>query len=380
MKAVKRFCVLLLALAMLVLCGCWNYREIESLSMVSGIAVDKGREGHKYHLTFEFLDVSGETSKAKLLETEGDTIFDGVREATSKSEKKLFFSECKVLIVSKEIAADGMAPLFDFATRDAEPRLTLNPMVSQAKTAGEILQQESVAGQLIGIGVWKMLIQNSTYLSEAPNVKLFQANNLLTGEGASLILPTIKLSTSTDKVTPELSGTAVFKRDKLIGFLDKDQSKSLLLIKNQVNGGLLLTEPDPGKGKVVLEIQANRTKITPVITNNVLKVEININMTAALAEDETAKDYTTSDGLKKIEECAKKTLEKNVSELIKTVQTQYDSDIFGFGAIAYQNKPEWWKQAKPKWDQTFRTLDSSVTANVTIDNTAVEKSKVKVGD
>ena len=380
MKTAKRFCILLLIAGTLFLSGCWNYREMENLSMVSGFAIDKGTQGHKYHVTFEFLDLSGQQIGSKLLETEGDTVFDAVRNATGKSQKKLLFSECKVVVISKDLASEGIAPLLDFISRDTEPRLTITPIISEEKTAAEILQQKPVTNQLICLEIDQMLMQNSSSLSEAPRVKLYQVNNMLAGEGTSLILPAIKITKEQTATTLELAGTALFKKDRLTGFLDRDQSKSLLFIKDQIHGGLLLTNPDSGNGKITLEILGNQTKITPVIKNNLLSINIDIKMVCALGEDQTSKDYFTVDGIKKVEKSAGKALETGVLDLIKTAQTQHGGDIFGFGNLAYQNDPQWWEEVKPKWDQTFRTLNVSVAADVKINNTAVVKSKVEVGD
>lgn len=380
MKTAKRFCILLLIASTLLLGGCWNYREMEKLSIVTGFAIDKSTQGHKYHMTFEFLDLSGQQVGSKLLETEGDTVFDAVRNAIGKSQKKLLFSECKVVVISKDLASEGITPLLDFISRDTEPRLTITPIISEEKTAAEILQQKPVTDQLICLEIDQMLAQNSSSLSEAPRVKLYQVNNMLGGEGTSLILPAIKVTKEQTATTLELAGTVFFKKDKLTGFLDRDQSKFLLFIKDQIHGGVLLTNPDSGNGKITLEILGNQTKITPVIKNNLLSIKIDIKMVCALGEDQTSKNYSTVDGIKKVEKSAEKALETGVLDLIKSAQTQHGSDIFGFGNLVYQNDPQWWEQAKPNWDQTFRTLNVSVAADVKINNTAVVKSKVEVGD
>ena len=342
--------------------------------MVSGFAIDRGTEGHKYHFTFEFLDLSGDNPGSKLLETEGDTVFDGIRNAISKSQKKLTFSECKVVVISKDLASEGITPLLDFVSRDAEPRLTLVPMISEEKTAGEILQQKPVTDHLICLEIDQMLAQNVASLSKTPRTKLYQANNMLAGEGTSLVLPSIKVAEQQTATTVELAGTAIFKKDKLIGFLDVDQSQLMLFIKDQIKGGLLLTSPDSDGRNITLEIEESRTKITPVITQNLPAVKIDIKTVCALGENQTAKRHIPTERIKDVEKSAKSGLETNVSNLIKTAQKQYKCDIFGFGNLIYQNDPQLWEQDKPKWDEIFTAMDIAVTADIKINNTA------RVGD
>ena len=379
MKTVKRFSVILLVFSMLCLTGCWNYRELDNLSMVSGFAVDKGTEGHKYHLTFEFLDLTKNQTNGKLLETEGDTIFDGIRNAISKSQKKLFFSDCKVIIISQDIAREGLAPIFDWITRDAEPRISLNPVISKEKTAADLLQQKPITDQLITQEIWKTLVQNTITLSENPDVKLYQAIDMLGSEGSSLILPAAKVAKTQSETNFELDGSAVFKKDKLLGFLDRNDSKYVLFIKDQVGGGLLLTNPDSSDYKVSLEIAGNQTSVTPEFTDTGVTINIEIKMKAYLAEDQTSKEYSTTKDIKKVEKSAEKTLKDGVSGVIKKVQDLYGSDIFGFGETIYQNSPEKWNKIKPGWDTAFHTLKYTVTTHVAIQNTATANKKIKVG-
>jgi spore germination protein KC len=379
MKTAKRFAVLLLAINMLFLSGCWNYREVDNMSMIGGIAIDKGKDGFKYHITYEFLDLSNGQINSKLLETDGDTLFDCARNAIGKSQKKLFFSDCKVVIINNEIASEGIAPILDWMLRDSEPRINLNLLISKEKTAAEILEQKPVTNQLTSLEIWNMLEQNTASLGETPNVKLYQANNILASEGISLNLPSIKVSAGKEKTT-ELDGTAVFKKDKLVGYLNRNESKYFLFSTGKIKGGLLVTSPKNDKNFITLEISESSAKITPVIKDDNVTMEIEIKVKAALGEEQTPIDYTSVSGIQAAERSAEKTLQYGVNEVIKKCQSQYDTDIFGFGSCIHLNKPEFWTKEKANWDDTFRTLKYSITTDVDITNTATTKSKVKVGD
>ncbi len=380
MKAVKRITVLLLIVEMLCLTGCWNYREVDNLSMVGGFAIDKGKEDHKYHVTFEFLDLSKSPPGSKLLETEGDTVFDAVRNAISKSEKKLFFSDCKVVVISQSIAQEGITPLLDWVFRDAEPRITINPVISEAPTAAEVLQQKPVTDQLSSLEIWRTISQNTTNLSEVPNVELYEAVDRLTDEGISLTLPCIKISESKDQKTLELDGAAVFKKDKLVGYLNRDETKYYLFVKNLVKGGLLVVSPENNDQSICLEMQDSRTKVTPKISNATASIQINTKVKAALGEDQTTQDYVNEKNLEKAEKGAEKLLKDNMTSVIKKVQTQFDSDIFGFGKIIHQTSPEFWNKNKSNWDELFKNLKCTVTTEVSINNTATAKDEIKVED
>jgi len=380
MKVIKSCCILLLIMVMLCFTGCWNYRELDGLTMVSGFAIDKGEQGHKYHLTFELLNLSENKSAAELLESDGDTIFDAVRNAIAKTQKKLFFSDCKVIVINQDIAAEGIAPLLDWITRDAELRLTLNPIISKEKTAGEILRPKPVTDTLQALEISKTLQLNSDHLLKSPKVELYEAIDMLGGDGTSLILPAIKVTDSRNGKVTELDGAAVFKKDKLVGYLNSDESKIFLFLKNQINDSLFLTNLDSKDKNAALEIISSQTKVTPAISNGSVTMHIEITAQAALAENLTNKDYLTEDGLKEVEKSADATIQADVSDLIKKVQKEYKSDIFGFGASISRSMPDWWKKNKSSWDESFPSLKYTISADMKIKNTATAQTIVKIGD
>ncbi len=314
------------------------------------------------------------------METDGNTIFDAVRNAVAISERKLYFSNCKVLIISKEIAQQGISPIFDWVIRDQEPRMTLIPLISKEDSASVLLKQEGVTNTLIGIEIWRTISNNETSLSEAANVPIFQAIDLLGGEGDSMILAAVKSTAVNDSESPELDGSAVFQKDKLVGFFDRDESKFFLFIRNQVKGGLLVFSPENDGRNVTLELQNCKSQIIPVISEEGASILIKLDVHAALAENETTDSLQADGQLKKAEKNAEKYLKAGMEQVIKKAQTQYDSDIFGFGAKIHQTDPEYWKTVKSQWPQQFKKLKCTEQITVTIDNSATAKDKIKVSD
>lgn len=64
-------------------------------------------------------------------------------------------------------------------------------------------------------------------------------------------------------------GTAIFNKDKLIGFLSGDRTKDLLCVLNEMNGGLLISSAFNGRNKtpITLEILKSETKTEPIKKN-----------------------------------------------------------------------------------------------------------------
>lgn len=380
MKTSKRFCILLTALLMLTLTGCWDYREIESMNIVSGVAIDQGEHGYKYHLTVQYVNLTGGSSSQSsptplLVDSDGNTIFDAVRNLVLQSENKFYWSDCKVEIISHQLAAEGILPLTDWFTKDQEPRITIDLLVSQEDTAGAILKQKEGATEISAFTIDQMVTDSPKYIGKSPSVDIYQAYNMIYGQGISLVLPAIKMELSGEEKKPEMAGTAVFKEDKLIGYIDDADSQFMLFAQDKAKGGILVTNAGSEDNPVSLEIKNSKTSLSHVISDGRPVMKIKVKMEAVLAEENYSGNAVSELGLAGLQKSAEATIEAGVSDVIGKVQSQFDSDIFGFGRNIYQKKPAYWEKISPDWDSLFPTLEYQVTAEVKISNTDAANPK-----
>lgn len=378
MKRVFRYILLTVLIAsLLMLTGCWNYQELENRYVVSGIGVDVGQQGRRYHLTFEILDLAsgaGGQLKSKVIESEGDTIADAVDAATSISDKTLYFSDCKIAVFSRGIAAEGLNKVLDWFNRDPKPRFTVQFFVSQAETAGELFKQE---GQSTG-GVISMQIANSMEAvssgGSSVQMHLYDVDNILLGEGWDLALPCLKKS---GQKNPSViaDGTAVFRGDKFIGKLDEEQTKDYMFLRNVMQSGILLVEDNTGEKDMALLVRKSQVSQTPQINGDKIKMKIKMKMECSFDEENSKNHRLLELGPPKVEELADSTLQKRISEIVRQVQTEFGCDIFGFGRKIYEENPKEWQKLKPSWQEKFRTVSVEVEPKISIVNAEFAQPK-----
>lgn len=372
MKACRILFIFILSVGMLLISGCWDYQEVENMYIVGGIAVDKGMQGHKYHLTFEVLDLSGGQQnsgmKGKLLESEGDSIADAVGAMTKSSDNALYLSDCKVVIFSKDLAAEGMTPILDWLNRDPKPRFTVQLFVSQEKTAGEILKGTGGGEEVVSFNISNIIDQSSSQWGKSAPVQLNEVDSILWGQGKELTLPCLHINTQQNQEQIELDGTAVFKGDKYVGLLDEKQSQFFLFASNDVQGGVLLTGEKPDDTDISLQIQKSSTEAVPHVLGDTIRVDLKTKMKAVFDEENTQKNYLKELGVGAVEKFAEATLEKKIKDTVHDEQLKFGSDIFGFGKEIYENDPAAWKKLGPDWDRHYRNVGCEVTAQVQITN------------
>lgn len=381
---IKVSCLILLMIIITILTGCWNYREINRLSIVSGVAVDKNESG-KYVLTFEVVDLheGGKDTriKSKLLESEGDTIFDAVRNSLKYIAPRLYFGHTEIVVISRDITKEGILDILDFLSRDSEPRLTIDLVVSKMKTAREILDGQSITTEIRSFEINDMLTAQK-YLSKTAKVQVYQFINELSGDGVSPILPAIIQTETGGLKTSQLSGTGIFKKDILIGFIDEDETRYLNFIKDKIKGGLLVLNKLSNNSKnmyISLEISENKTKTTPEYSNGKVSINLETETKVVLGEMGTEKNYIDQSGRLTLKKVTEDYLKTNIQNLIKKVQKDFAVDIFGFGSVVNSDMPALWQEIGHNWSDIFVDLEVNVDTKIDIMESGLLSNPIKVG-
>jgi len=378
---VKSCILLLIFIGVFLLSGCWNYRDLEDIDIVMGVAVDKNQANGDYTLTIEVINPeqaggqSGQSSspgggkssqeaqknpKSILVEADGYTIMDAARNAIYKNGKRLFWGHCKGIIISEDIAKEGIIPVLDLFWRDAEIRPDIQIIVSRDTNAGTILKSHVESGDLVsdfldstissGKSVSKFVTDEMTPLIEKLSVKT-----------TSVVTPTVYTINKEGQSVPEVKGTAVFKEDKLKYFLDEKESKTALLIMDQLQGGVLTlneksADSPTGTMRIALEIYNSKTKIKPSLQNGSLTIEIEAELEAGIAELEGSKDYLEKDQREILAKDTETMLENRINALISKTQNFYSTDIFGFDGKIKRKMPDYWRTHESDWDMIYKNL------------------------
>lgn len=369
----------------LILSGCWNYREINDLFIVTGIAIDKNQNKDGYILSIETIAPKGVKAGEMLSSTitvEGKTVFDAIRNSIQISGKKMYWSHSKVIVVSEEIAREGVIPILDFFNRSIEVRSDIWLLVSLNKTAKEILNGKDVIHNTISYHI-NDVISSEKSISKYTGIKLFQFLNALSSKGISPIAPTAKMETLKDMVVPKISGTAVFKRDKMVGWLNETETRSLVIIEGKkFKGSIILIENVLDSDvDITFEVFGSRTKIKSLLENDNIVIDINVEMNVEISEvtqSSNKEDFISKEGREKLKKFAGEVIKKQIEETIVKVQNEYKSDVFGFGTIIQIEHPDKWKEVEDDWEEVFSSLGTNINVELTIQGSSLNSKPIEV--
>ncbi|MBW7573838.1 Ger(x)C family spore germination protein [Caproiciproducens faecalis] len=375
----KIVCLLLSLILLLSQTGCWSYRGLNEITIIAGIGIDLDPKTKDYLVSCEIIDLTstGKESgtKAKLVESRGKTVMDAVRNAKKRLLNKLYWGNNEVLIFGNELAKSGdIGNVINWFLTDAECRETVCLVVSQEKTAKDLLSIYGLDNSVVAFEIKKIIADDENVVGTMENVQLFQAFSILNSPGRSLALPAFRDVKNDEDIVAESNGEAVFKGDKLVGYLPPEESKYYLFAVDEIHGGILTTSStDEDQTDVSLEISKSKTKNSYSYENGQLKFTIKIETEVAVDEMKPGVDLLDEDTLEKIEQREQKMIEERTESVIKKVQTQYNSDIFGFGNMIYKSDVKLWQQLEPEWDKIFPTIQVKVESKVNIVNTSFLK-------
>ena len=245
----KKIVAVLLSVSVSLMFGsCWNYRGLNQITIVSGVAIDKNENDTGYHLSCEVVDLLTNPKqsgiKAKLIECDGDTIFDAFRNAKRRVINKLYIGHADVIVISEEIArVEGVKSIIDLFYRDAECRETMTVAVSREKTAKRMLSIYGIDKSIVSKEIKQIIENDNKYSASTRNLELYQIYNYFHGEGKEITLPSVHVIQNDEEPVVEAGGVAVFKSDLLVGYLDAFETKYLLYANDE--GFLFLTTPRP---------------------------------------------------------------------------------------------------------------------------------------
>lgn len=345
----------------LMLCGCRSYSEIEDNYLVGGIAVDRG-ENKKYAVTAEVIAMSPEgegiETKSVLLTGEDDTVTGALISAGSASEKKLYYSQTAAVIISEEVAREGITDIIDLILRDVELRLTEDVVIAKGCRARELLSHTSPGNKIRSFEIHYCLQNEEQNLSVAPEVKVYELVNAVAADSYDATLPYFELPEGEAPLV--VGGAAYFKGEKLKGFLDIRESKILTLLLNKTNeGSITVNAPQEGK-HICAEIFTARThkKIEDGRVGIICELETGI-------DEMTEKEGVIS--AKEHNEAAKiigKEISEQAEELIEKFARENLPDIFRIGDEIYRKNPKLWKKIKGR--NYLSELKPQVTVKVTL--------------
>lgn len=378
-------------LCITLLTGCWSRRELNEIGIVLAVAIEKDAATGGIILTAQIVrpaalkkESGGGTAKkpTELVTTKGNTIFEAIRNMSKEFDRRPFFSHTKVLVIDEQLARDGVNPIIHFWLNSVEIRPVLWFFIARGVPAREIISGEHGIEEMQATFLTSV-IKNEALHSEATAVNLLDFLSSLAGNITSPIAGVLEVTQEfplskkeTDSSTGiKLAGTAVFKKDKLIGYLNEKETRGLNWITGKVTSGAIQI-PSPKGGLLSFEIKNAASRIKPEIKDGKYIFTIEVTEDADLVEKQQRIDVNNLAVLNELNQAQQKVIEDEIKQTVDKVQKEYASDVLGFGKALYDAYPDEWETIKDNWPELFPEVEYTVKVETKIRKTGLMQKPI----
>jgi spore germination protein KC len=376
-KIIITFTALLFFSASLLLTGCWDRRELNDIALVLGAAIDKSKD-KKVELTVQVLipraagggqqgtgggGGGGAAPQVLVRSAIGENMADAASKLQEKFPRRIFWGHCEAYIIGEKLAKEGgVHKQVDFIFRDREPRERAHLFVSHGKAAA-ILELNPPLERYLGEVLRKL---SEMRIGVDTTVKDFE--QMLTGDAGGAILPFIKIlpqkhGEKKKETIAYMTGTAIFKKDKMVGQINDRVTRGLLLLRNQFKAGTVTVNPRKGE-TISLNSSREVTKLTPKIENGKWSITANVTIEGMIVQNGTDIDIMSPAITKRAENHLEKNMKRRIDQALKQVKEGMDVDAFGFADAFHRKYPREWEKVKDHWEDILPQVDVKTDINV----------------
>ncbi|MFP7297317.1 Ger(x)C family spore germination protein [Neobacillus niacini] len=378
----RKAILVLLIVIQIITTGCWNRRELNELAITLAMGIDLNEDG-KYLVTAQVVNPGEITTKARghapviIFQAEGDSMLEAFRKMTMEAPRKIYPSHLRILVIGESLAKEGIGKPLDLLLRDWELRSDFYIAVAKGKKAEDILKVPTSLERIPANKLFNTLEVSAKAWSATRYVTLDELIEDMVSEGKQPVLTGVHVKVKGDektsfskqiveKIDPVarlyFKDLAVFKRDKLIGWLNEAQSKTYSIVTNNELSSVGNVSCPKG-GKFVYQVTNSETEVKGRVVNGKPVIDINVRVEGKVAEIECDLDLKGKKSIDNLEKIYEKETKKMLEEAIKHVQKNEKVDIFGFGQAIYRADPKEWEKLKKDWDKKFEDMEVNVNVH-----------------
>lgn len=430
MKKINKL-FLLSIIILTTLTGCYDYREINTLAIVSATEINK--IGDEYQVSVQAInpqapDKTTNSQAPFIIYTgTGKTIQEAYRSITLSASRFMYSNHLDLLIINEKIAKENISDLIDYYIRNPGIRNEFYVLISKDDN---ILSITTPIDEISSASIKESIENNYKYYGVSSRTTFSEFVNMNLNPNQEIVLPTIELVKDTptedknineskdnnedvnankDKDNNEnndknksnnsedknnksnqeenesdgtsnkntektevkdkylLGGYAIFKNNKLVGYLNNKESINYNILTNNIKNTIITYECSKNK-YLAVEITDSNSSIKT--KNN--KISININLKGNINESHCNIDITKNKNIKKISHEIEEKLNKEITNDILNVRDNYHTDIYKFKDIIYKHDYSYYQKIKNNYDEAYQKLDISVKTNIQL----VEKGNI----
>ena len=353
--------VILLIFLTFICTGCYNYKELNELGIVSAMGISK--DGDLYNLDIQLVNVldsekSGlNKSPITVISGQGETIFEAARSMNKKTSKVFFLADVDYVFLDQSVLNDGLDEIMDFLIRDT--RLSLNFLVvtSTENKSLDILSSISHFDTNSANNLYDAIMNSETRYGGINSLHVRELINNYYAKGKYTIFPNVYIkdtskSSENDSLEDSKSESyvevknMVFFKDKEAIELTDEETKGVNFLRNKIKNATLTIECDGGY--FTIETLESKMKLKSKL--NIDQPNVKGNVGAEIVYYGCKDNLDNADVLKSISKKAEKEVESYITKAFNKSK-KYNYDFLGLGNYIYKNNNKYFDFENKDWNK-----------------------------
>lgn len=374
-KIIKKYMIfaLIITLSSISLTGCRDNYEIEQLAIVLGMGYDLSKNGITVTLQVLKNQDSNDNTKVNIYTATADNADNAIYKIRSSVGRKFVYSHINCIVIGENLADKGLASLLDVTMRFNEIRPSVPLLVTKGR-ASDILNMKSKDNPISSFSIinalevqknlgFTALSSNLDFAESITNEPFITSISVIDIDRNYFQNSDAKSNNGSIYTFPE---NAIFKKDKLIGYMSPNQVRGLSWTRGNIQMGSIEIRTADNK-TLNLDIKRSSSKRTVSFKNGKFKFKIFIKADTTIRDMSGNTDPNKNpNSLKLLRERQNDAIKSEVKLAITAAQKNLKADVFDFGALVYRTYPQQWKSLKDSWYKIFPNVDIEVIVDSNI--------------
>lgn len=368
----KLICILLLISILFTFTGCSTSSGTDSYYFIVSLGIDKTDDGNlkisvQIPSTSESSDSGGssQSSSANIYSVEARTIDEGFTILDNYLNKRINLSHCSALVVSEEIAREGLKTFIYTLSNNTELRHSCELIVS-SDSAYNVLEKIANSGESFSSRLFDYLKTCSDCTGLTISTTFGDFFESLHNES----IQPIAIYTVVSDETVQTSGIALFRNEFMISHVDSIDTIAHSICINKLNGTIITLENPFDKDSYVdLDIELYKdTKVSVNIINNSPYITIDVHPKGSIRSSGSVFNYINNENIKKLENATDIYISNIIKDYVYRLTKEYNTDVIGFKSVCqsqYLTEDEF---EKVHWDEIFQDSFFDVTVDTEINS------------
>jgi spore germination protein KC len=388
-------------LCLFLLPGCWGARETDELAYILTLGIDKGTE-NVINVTFQMALPRGKEEKGsggegggekekttEIISVEAASLFGALQLASAFSAREPTLIHNRTVIVSGDIAREGLARYINPLLRSREIRRNTFIVVTPGK-ARDFIEKNKPPSEKNPSRQFELAFEAADYAGFMMNSIINEFSENMKSPGREAVTALVNVNEGRkgrengrsveEKAGREVAclpgeiareggnkidiiGLAAFRGDRLAGYLNGSETRYYQMASGKFRSAII-TFPDPekpGEDIIVMRLRKGRNPVVRVdLSGPVPLIDENIILEGEILSIQSGINYELGEKERQLQRYLEDYITREITKVIEKTQKEFKSDIFGFGN--YTRRFFWtWQD----W-QDYRWLDKYPEAKVKV--------------